>query len=147
MRGGLPTLVASVCLVLLLVASPLQAAVPGSPAPAEVVEVLRLKVPAAGRAAWLEAERLSWEPWLRGRPGFMGRELLWDPDRLEGVLLIRWRTRQAWKTIPQAEIDAVQERFDRIARDLLHSDATSPFPLLHSSELLPLARTECPGTA
>jgi uncharacterized protein (TIGR03792 family) len=144
-RGGLPSFVAVACLVLLLVANPADAAVP-SPAGA-VVEHLRLKVPAATRDAWLEAERLSWEPWLRGRPGFMGRELLWDPEREEGVLLIRWRTRQAWKTIPPAEIDAVQERFERIARDLLHSDATAPFPLLHSGELLPLARSEDPGTA
>lgn len=143
MKGGLPRFVAVACLVLLLVASPADAAVP-SPAGA-VVEHLRLKVPAAARDAWLEAERLSWEPWLQGRPGFMGRELLWDPERQEGVLLIRWRTRQAWKTIPQAEIDSVQERFDRIARDLLHSDAASPFPLLHGGELLPLAFTEDPG--
>ena len=144
MKRGLPRFVAVACLVLLLVASPADAALP-SPAGA-VVEHLRLKVPAASRDAWLEAERLSWEPWLRDRPGFMGRELLWDPERQEGVLLIRWRTRQAWKTIPQEEIDAVQERFDRIARDLLHSDAAAPFPLLHSGELLPLARTEDPGT-
>jgi uncharacterized protein (TIGR03792 family) len=143
-KRGLPRFVAVACLVLLLVASPADA---GPPSPGgAVVEHLRLKVPAATRSAWLEAERLSWEPWLRGRPGFMGRELLWDPERQEGVLLIRWRTRQAWKTIPQAEIDAVQERFDRIARDLLHSDAAAPFPLLHSGELLPLARTEDPGT-
>ena len=55
-----------------------------------VIEHLRISVPARGREAWKEAERGSWEPWLAQQTGFLGRDLLWDPETEEGTLLIRW---------------------------------------------------------
>jgi uncharacterized protein (TIGR03792 family) len=85
----------------------------------EVIEHLRVKVPAAARQAWLEAEAASWEPWLQGQPGFLGRELHWDRERQEGQLLIRWASREQWHAIPRDEIDAVQEHFERLAHAAL----------------------------
>ena len=102
-----------------------------------VVEHLRVKVPAQARQAWLEAERGSWEPWLADQPDFLDRELLWDPDREEGTLLIRWRSRAAWKAIPSEEIEAVQQRFEQLARAATGSEADQPFPLLFEGELQP----------
>lgn len=84
-----------------------------------VIEHLRVKVPAAARSAWLEAEQLTWEPWLAQQQGFLGRHLHWDQEREEGQLLIRWASRQQWHAIPRAEIEAVQERFERIAHACL----------------------------
>ncbi|NDF62230.1 MAG: TIGR03792 family protein [Synechococcaceae bacterium WBB_3_034] len=104
-----------------------------------VVEHLRVKVPAAGRQAWLEAERGSWEPWLAQQPGFLGRELLWDGEREEGTLLIRWASRAQWKQIPEAEIEAVQERFEQLARQATGENQGNPFPLLFEGELQPAA--------
>ena len=43
-----------------------------------VIEELRLKVPADGKAAWLNAEKEIWEPWLSSQDGFLGRQLFWD---------------------------------------------------------------------
>lgn len=112
-----------------------------------VVEVLRLKVPQESRAAWLEAERLSWEPWLLRQQGFLGRELLWDREHEEGVLLIRWAKREDWLGIPEAEINRVQKQFEEKARDSLATSGSSsssasaganPFPLVSSGELEPL---------
>ena len=80
-----------------------------------VVEHLRLKVPAEGRQAWLEAERGSWEPWLAQQEGFLDRQLLWDPVTEEGTLLIRWVDREHWKAIPPQAVQAVQERFEQLA--------------------------------
>ena len=40
-----------------------------------VVEELRLKVPAASKAAWLTAEKEVWDPWLSSQKGFLGRQL------------------------------------------------------------------------
>ena len=81
-----------------------------------VVEHLRLKVPAEGRQAWLEAERGSWEPWLAQQEGFLDRQLLWDPVTEEGTLLIRWVDREHWKAIaPQA----VQRVLSEVANDVL----------------------------
>ena len=104
-----------------------------------VVEHLRVKVPAAGRQAWLQAERGSWEPWLQRQPGFLGRELLWDEAREEGTLLIRWASRDQWKRIPEAEIEAVQERFEQLAREATGQNQGNPFPLLFEGELQPTA--------
>ena len=102
-----------------------------------VVEHLRIQVPDQARDAWMEAEQGSWEPWLAEQEGFLGRDLLWDPTREEGTLLIRWSSREAWKAIPQEEVEAVQQRFELIARQSLGQDQGNPFPLVYEGELLP----------
>lgn len=100
-----------------------------------VVEHLRVKVPAEARQAWLEAEQGSWEPWLQQQPGFIGRDLLWDPEREEGTLLIRWASREQWKAIPEEEVEAVQSRFERLARAATGQQQGNPFPLVFEGEL------------
>lgn len=134
----------------------------------EVIEHLRVKVPAAARQAWLEAEQASWEPWLQSQRGYLGRDLHWDAERQEGQLLIRWSSRALWHAIPRSEIEQVQERFERLAHaalerlgvlpPLLESDPAAspqaepvpiqpmpaapanPFPLVYSGELAPEPR-------
>ena len=103
----------------------------------EVIELLRLQVPAAGREAWLEAERRSWQPWLEQQPGFLGRELLWDSQHEEATLVIRWASREQWKAIPSAEVERVQREFEQLARQSLGQNAGNPFPLLAEAELEP----------
>jgi uncharacterized protein (TIGR03792 family) len=120
-----------------------------------VVEHLRVSVSADARAAWLRAETLTWEPWLRRQSGFLGRELFWDEERQEGILLIRWASRTQWKSIRSEEVDAVQRQFESVAHRLLTgADTTTPlsgescraageqtpanpFPLVHAGELDP----------
>ncbi|MFM7361276.1 MAG: TIGR03792 family protein [Cyanobium sp.] len=107
-----------------------------------VVEHLRVRVRADARAAWLQAETHTWEPWLRRQRGFLGRELIWDAEREEGILLIRWASREEWKSIPPEEVDAVQRQFEAMARRLLAPQAptpVNPFPLVHAGELEPRA--------
>ena len=102
-----------------------------------VIEHLKVKVPEAARQAWLEAEQGSWEPWLVRQQGFLGRDLLWDPETEEGTLLIRWSSREAWKTIPQQEVELVQQRFEQLAREATGQRQGNPFPLVFEGELLP----------
>ena len=104
-----------------------------------VVEMLRLDVPAAHRQIWLEAEASTWQPWLERQHGFLGRDLYWDPKLEQGILLIRWASRDQWKAIGAEAVDQVQQRFDAevnssIGREL---DAGSAFPLLEAAELMP----------
>ena len=103
-----------------------------------VIEHLRLSVPEQGREAWLEAERGSWEPWLAQQMGFLGRELLWDPETEEGTLLIRWSSRQAWKAIPSEQVAEVQDRFEQLAREAmaLPQEMDNLFPLVLKGGLL-----------
>ena len=106
-----------------------------------VIEQLRLRVPEPHRELWLQAEANSWQPWLEQQQGFLGRDLFWDPQREEGLLLIRWTTREQWKAIPQAEVLRVQARFEAEVNQALNRPAEAPplFPLLAEGELLPQA--------
>ena len=104
-----------------------------------VVEHLRVQVPAEAREAWLEAERGSWEPWLAQQDGYLGRDLFWDAEREEGTLLIRWASREQWKRIPAAEVEAVQLRFEQLARSATGQSQGNPFPLVFEGELVPAA--------
>lgn len=103
----------------------------------KVFEFLRIHVPEDYREAWLKAEKSSWEPWLMNKSGFLGRQLYWDPESEEGVLLIGWATREQWKAIPQDEVDAIQERFERLARKVTGKRYGNPFPLQYEGELMP----------
>lgn len=103
-----------------------------------VIEQLRLRVPEPHRELWLQAEASSWQPWLEQQQGFLGRDLFWDPEREEGLLLIRWTSREQWKAIPQAEVLRVQARFEAQVNQALNrpAEATPLFPLLAEGELL-----------
>ena len=133
----------ALCLLMLLADHPDVAIAeqqqPGGSFEVAVVEHLRVKVPAEARQAWLEAERGSWEPWLAEQEGYLGRDLLWDAEREEGTLLIRWASREQWKAIPPAEVEAVQERFEQLARQATGTRQGNPFPLVFEGELQPAA--------
>ncbi|UPM49928.1 TIGR03792 family protein [Synechococcus sp. A10-1-5-1] len=133
----------ALCLAMLLAGHPDVAIAtndqPGGQLEVVVVEHLRIKVPAEGRAAWMQAEQGSWEPWLQQQAGFLGRELLWDSEREEGTLLIRWASKEQWKAIPEAEVEAVQERFEQLAREATGQRQGNPFPLVFEGELIPAA--------
>ena len=102
-----------------------------------IVEHLRLDVPKRIKEDWLNSEKKSWEPWLLKQNGFLGRQLLWDPKTEEATLLIGWKSRSDWKSIPQAEIDLVQKNFERIARVETGEETGNPFPLVFEGELNP----------
>ena len=132
-----------ICVVLVLVGQSANVrfaafADPDSGYDVAVIEHLRISVSAQGREAWLEAERGSWEPWLAQQTGFLGRDLLWDPETEEGTLLIRWSSRQAWKAIPSDQVAEVQDRFEQLAREAmaLPQEMDNPFPLVFEGELI-----------
>ena len=139
--GGL--LVGALLVGMLLLASPSAVLAEGpdpdhpDPVQVAVVEHLRVRVPAMALQAWLDAEQGSWEPWLRSQAGFLDRQLLWDPERQEGTLLIHWASREQWKAIPPEEVDRVQRRFEQLARRGTGQALGNPFPLTHQGELVP----------
>ena len=87
----------------------------------------------------MEGERSTWQPWLEAQDGFLGREIFWDAGKAEGLVLVRWASRELWKAISDEEVQRVQERFDsRVNMSLgRRSNDASPFPLLEAKELLP----------
>nr|WP_241466450.1 TIGR03792 family protein [Prochlorococcus marinus] len=99
-----------------------------------VVEELRLKVPAQYKEVWLKTEKKIWEPWLSSQDGFLGRQLFWDKEKEEALILVNWKSKKLWKSIPMSEVNVVQEKFeDNVKTDLNVSE--NPFELIYEGEL------------
>jgi uncharacterized protein (TIGR03792 family) len=99
-----------------------------------VIEELRLKVPADKKAAWLNAEKEIWEPWLSERDGYMGREIFWDKEKEEALILVSWVSKKLWKSIPMSEVNVVQQKFERNVTTALNI-SENPFQLIYEGEL------------
>jgi uncharacterized protein (TIGR03792 family) len=99
-----------------------------------VIEELRLKVPADSKAAWLNAEKEIWEPWLSSQDGFLGRQLFWDKENEEALILVNWKSKKLWKSIPMSEVNLVQQKFEDNVKTALKVPE-NPFELIYEGEL------------
>ena len=99
-----------------------------------VTEELRLKVPADMRDVWLNAEKNIWEPWLSSQDGFMGRQIFWDKEKEEALILVNWKNKKLWKNIPMSEVNRVQEKFENDVKTSLNV-IENPFRLIYEGEL------------
>ena len=99
-----------------------------------VIEELRLKVPADAKAAWLNAEKEIWDPWLSSQDGFLGRQLFWDKEKEEALILVNWESKKLWKSIPMSEVNVVQQKFEDNVKAALNVDE-NPFELIYEGEL------------
>ena len=99
-----------------------------------VVEELRLKVPADTKTVWLNAEKKIWEPWLSSQDGFLGRQLFWDSENEEALILVNWQSKKLWKSIPMAEVILVQEKFEDNVKAVVNV-SKNPFELIYEGEL------------
>jgi len=99
-----------------------------------VIEELRLKVPAETKAVWLNAEKEIWEPWLSSQEGFLGRQLFWDKEKEEALILVNWKSKKLWKSISMSEVNILQEKFEDKVKNALNVNR-NPFELIHEGEL------------
>ena len=99
-----------------------------------VIEELRLKVPADAKAVWLNAEKEIWEPWLSSQDGFLGRQLFWDKEKEEALILVNWKSKKLWKSIPISEVNIVQGKFEDNVKNALNV-SKNPFELIYEGEL------------
>ncbi len=99
-----------------------------------VIEELRLKVPAVAKKAWLNAEKEIWDPWLSSQDGFLGRQLFWDEGKEEALILVNWKSKKLWKSIPMSEVDIVQGKFEDNVKNALNV-SKNPFELIYEGEL------------
>ena len=99
-----------------------------------VTEELRLSVPKAFREAWLQAEKNVWEPWLSSKDGFLGRQLYWDKEKEEALILVNWESKKLWKSIPISEVNVVQDKFEDNVKTALNLEE-NPFELIYEGEL------------
>ena len=99
-----------------------------------VIEELRLKVPAVAKAAWLNAEKEIWDPWLYSQDGFLGRQLFWDKEKEEALILVTWKSKKLWKSIQMSEVNIVQGKFEDNVKKALNVNK-NPFELIYEGEL------------
>ncbi len=101
---------------------------------AMVIEELRLKVPAVSKGAWLNAEKEIWDPWLSSQEGFLGRQLFWNKEKEEALILVNWKSKELWKNIPMSEVNVVQKKFEDKVKAALNV-GENPFELIYEGEL------------
>ena len=99
-----------------------------------VIEELRLKVPSDFKEVWLNSEKKIWEPWLSSQDGFLGRQIFWDKEKEEALILVNWKNKKLWKSIPMKEVNDVQEKFEENVKSSLNL-SENPFKLIYEGEL------------
>ena len=99
-----------------------------------VYEQLRLKVPSNYKSEWLEAEKDIWDPWLSIQNGFLGRQIFWDKKNEEALIIVKWKNKKLWKSIPMEEVNQVQKKFEEKVVSSLNIDE-NPFKLIFEGEL------------
>ena len=99
-----------------------------------VTEELRLKIPSELKKIWLQAEKEVWEPWLSVQDGFLGRQIFWDKEKEEALILVNWKNKKLWKSISMEEVNEVQEKFEENVKTSLNLDV-NPFELIYEGEL------------
>ena len=99
-----------------------------------VIEELRLKVPTQYKEVWLKTEKQIWDPWLSSQVGFLGRQLFWDKEKEEALILVNWQSKKLWKSIPMSEVNILQEKFENNVKTALKL-SENPFVLIYEGEL------------
>ena len=99
-----------------------------------VTEQLRLKVPTDFKDVWLKAEKNIWDPWLTSQDGFLDRQIFWDKEKEEALILVNWKNKKLWKSISMQEVNAIQEMFEENVKSSLNLNE-NPFKLIYEGEL------------
>ena len=100
-----------------------------------VTEELRLKIPSKFKKIWLQAEKEVWEPWLSIQDGFLGRQIFWDKEKEEALILVNWENKKLWKSISMNEVNEIQEKFEEKVKTSLNTNV-NPFELIYEGELV-----------
>ncbi|MDC3073352.1 TIGR03792 family protein [Prochlorococcus sp. AH-716-O13] len=100
-----------------------------------VTEELRLSIPSEFKKVWLQAEREVWEPWLSIQEGFLGRQIFWDKEKEEALILVNWENKKLWKSISMNEVNKIQEKFEENVKTSLNTNV-NPFELIYEGELV-----------
>ena len=75
-----------------------------------IIEWLRFKVPPEKWEAFIQRDEEVWTAGLKNLPGFWRKEIWVDSVENEVVMLIRWETREQWKSVLQTTIDELDRQ-------------------------------------
>ena len=100
-----------------------------------ITEELRLSVPSNYKDAWITGEKEIWDPWLSRQDGFLGRQIFWDKEKEEALILVNWENKKLWKKIKINEIQKIQDKFEENVKASLDLNQ-NPFEIIYEGELL-----------
>lgn len=96
-----------------------------------VIEWLKFKVPQEKWEAFIQRDEEVWTAGLKSLPGFLGKETWVDPVENEVVMLIRWETRELWKSVPQSTIDELDAKMGELQMPIAESCEYQVHKFLH----------------
>ncbi len=100
-----------------------------------VTEELRLEIPNKFKDAWLKAEKEVWEPWLSIQDGYLGRQIFWNKEKEQALILVSWKNKRLWKSISINKVNQIQEKFEDNIKSALNLNV-NPFKLIYEGELV-----------
>lgn len=84
-----------------------------------VVEWLKFKIPTEQWEAFIQRDEEVWTQGLKQFPGFVGKETWVDPIEQEVILVIRWETREQWKSIPPEALEYLDQKMGDLRMPIL----------------------------
>lgn len=77
-----------------------------------VIEWLKFQVDAKNREKFIEKDAQIWTATLSQYSGFLGKEIWINPkNEAEIIFIIRWKTLEDWKSIPQSVLEETEKKF------------------------------------
>jgi uncharacterized protein (TIGR03792 family) len=86
-----------------------------------VIEWLRFKVPPEKWEQFILRDEEVWTAGLKSCPGYLGKEVWVDAVENEVLMLIRWETREQWKSVPQSTIDELDAKMGDLQMPIAES--------------------------
>lgn len=84
-----------------------------------VIELLKFQVAAELREQFIQKDEEIWTQALAGYPGFLSKEVWINPNEpTQVILVIRWATREQWKSIPLKLLERIEQQFAQQLGDI-----------------------------
>ncbi|MCC3406259.1 MAG: TIGR03792 family protein [Microcoleus sp. PH2017_10_PVI_O_A] len=96
-----------------------------------VIEWLRFKVPPEKWEEFILRDEEVWTVGLKSLDGYLGKEVWVDAVENEVVMLIRWETREQWKSVPQSKIDELDAKMGDLQMPIAESREYQVRKFLH----------------
>jgi uncharacterized protein (TIGR03792 family) len=96
-----------------------------------IIEWLRFQLPPEKLEQFILRDEEVWTAGLRSFPGFLGKEILVDPVQNEVVMLIRWETKELWKSVPQSTINELDAQMGEFQMPIAESREYQVGKFLH----------------
>jgi uncharacterized protein (TIGR03792 family) len=96
-----------------------------------VIEWLRFKVPPEKWEQFILRDEEVWTAGLKSYPGYLGKEVWVDAVENEVLMLIRWETREQWKSVPQSTIDELDAKMGDLHMPIAESREYQVHKFLH----------------